>query len=184
MEAETAKILAGVGAVLAIVGPFGYGVVGIIGLILVLIGLLGLADHFRDAEMRRDTIYWLIFAIIGVIALAVAFTLGFFTIFGFTGPPHRLFAIGGLLVLIAGLVVAEIFLILAASRLRRVYAALAQRTGEGLFNTAGTLYFWGAVLTIVLVGALLILVSWILAAVAFFTAKLPPPPAQQPSPPQ
>ncbi|MFB6490331.1 MAG: DUF996 domain-containing protein [Thermoproteus sp. AZ2] len=181
MEAETAKILAGVGAVLSIVGPFGYGIVGIIGLILVLVGLLSLADYFKDSEMRQNTIYWLIFAIIGVIALVATFVLGFFALSRFVVGPHLYTRVTSLtavnvLALIAGLVVAEVFFILAASRLRRVYAALAQRTGEGLFNTAGTLYFWGAVLTIVLVGLILLFVSWILAAVAFFSAKLPPPP--------
>lgn len=179
MDVETGKIMAGVGAILLIVGPFFYGVVGIVGLILVLVGLLTLADHFKDAEMRRNAIQWVIFAIIAIVALVVAFALELFALWSFMVPPYAYSAMSELLVIIAGLVVAEIFYVLSASRLRRVYATLAQRTGESLFNTAGTLYFWGAVLTIVLVGGILMLISWILAAVAFFTAKITPP--QQPS---
>jgi hypothetical protein len=62
-------------------------------------------------------------------------------------------------------------------RLRKTFETLAQKSGEQSFNTAGTLLWWGAILSIILVGFILIFLAWIFAAVGFFSMKL-----QQPQP--
>jgi hypothetical protein len=72
------------------------------------------------------------------------------------------------------LVVAFIFYLLMAINFRRVFNALEQRSGEHLFHTAGTLLWVGAILTIILVGAFLVWIAWLIAAIAFFSMKLPP----------
>ena len=63
--------------------------------------------------------------------------------------------------------------------LRKSFDALANKTGNGMFKTAGLLLLIGAILTIVLIGLILIFVAWILLTVAFFSMpSTPPPPAQ------
>ena len=67
----------------------------------------------------------------------IGFAIGFFTL-GL-----------GFILGIAGLVVAFVFYILAASHLRTTFKDLAQKSGEQSFNTAGMLLWWGAILTII-----------------------------------
>jgi predicted membrane protein len=61
--------------------------------------------------------------------------------------------------------------VLAASHLRRTFNTLAQKSGEASFTTAGILLWWGAILTIILVGLVLIVIAWIFATIGFFTMK-------------
>ncbi len=79
----------------------------------------------------------------------------------------------GLIAFFAGLIVAFVFYILAASHLRRTFNTLAQKSGEASFTTAGNLLWWGSILSIVLVGFVLILIAWIFATIGFFTMKTP-----------
>ena len=72
--------------------------------------------------------------------------------------------------------------------MRKSFNSLAQKSGEHMFETAGTLLFVGAILTIVLVGFLLIFIAWIMATIAFFSIKVPqqsygyaPPPTATPT---
>ncbi|MEL9990062.1 MAG: DUF996 domain-containing protein [Thermoproteus sp.] len=172
MEAEMAKILAGVGAILAALGPLGRGVVGLIGAVLLLVGLISLADFYGDQAMRNDAVYWFIFVVIAIIVLAVAFSLGVFSIGALMSG--RLFTGGfSLIVFIVAVVLGWILYLMSARRYRNVMSAMAKRSGESLFETAGTLYYWGAVLTIILVGLILMLIADILAGVAFLIMKTP-----------
>lgn len=178
MDAETAKILAGVGAILAAVGAFEH-IVGIIGVILMLVGLISLADIFGDQKMRSDSVMWFIYAIIAFLVLTIGGALSLFPLFSLMefalSPPGGFghMALLGIVVFIIVLVIAFVFFLLSADKFKSVMAALGQRTGESLFGTAGTLYYWGAVLTIVIVGAVLLFVALILAGIAFLTAKIP-----------
>lgn len=57
-----------------------------------------------------------------------------------------------------------------------------------MFRTAGTLLWWGAILTIIFVGIILVWIAWLILAIAFFSMKLAPtqaytPPYQAPPPP-
>ena len=51
---------------------------------------------------------------------------------------------------------------------RRAFYALAEKSGEGNFRTAGLLMLLGGALTIVAVGGLLFFIGWIIAAIGFF----------------
>lgn len=42
-----------------------------------------------------------------------------------------------------------------------------------MFNTAGMIMIIGTVLTIIVIGVILLLIAWILAAVAFLSIKAP-----------
>ena len=88
----------------------------------------------------------------------------------------------GLAVGIAFLIVAFIFYVLAATHLRKTFSALAQKTGEHSFETAGTLLWIGALLTIIGVGVLLIFIAWIFAVIGFFTMRDPQPQPYTPQP--
>lgn len=86
------------------------------------------------------------------------------------------------------LIVAFIFYVLMAMNFRRAFNTLAQRSGENMFRTAGTLLWWGAILTIIFVGIILVWIAWLILAIAFFSMKLAPtqaytPPYQAPPPP-
>jgi uncharacterized membrane protein len=158
-----------IGSILLIISPLTYGVVGIIGIILLFMGIKGLSNYYQDPEMYQNTVKGIINYVIALIAFAVAM-VGIGLIFVFIGIP----------ILIVGLIVAFIFYVQAAKHLRKTFNALAQRTGEHSFETAGYLLWLGALLTIVLVGAVLIFVAWIFAAIGFFSMKTSPQPAQQP----
>jgi uncharacterized membrane protein len=69
-------------------------------------------------------------------------------------------------------------LIVSAWLLKRGYERIAVRTGTKAFRTVGRLYFYGALLVIVLIGAILAFVAGILQIKAFFS--LPGSPPNQP----
>lgn len=176
---ESSKTLAGIGSILLILSiiPDAGAVFGIIGAILLLIGVKGLARYYQDNEVYQNTLMGIIFLIIASIVAAVA-------IFGAVISFLSLFSVGfGVLVLILGLIFAFIFYLLAAMRLRKTFDALAQKSGEQSFATAGNLLWWGAILTIIFVGLILIFIAWIFATIAFFSMKLQPqqPYVSQPS---
>ena len=58
---------------------------------------------------------------------------------------------------------------------KRGYELIAVRTGTKTFRTVGRLYFYGALLVIVLVGAVLAFVAAILQIKAFFSLQESPP---------
>lgn len=182
MEPDTAKVLGGVGSILAVLG------IDIVGYILVLVGMRGLGDYYNDEGVKRNSLWWFIWGIVGGIAVMAVFYIAIISwAFGASvlGPAAAPFGVlvGIFAGVIAALLIAEIFGVLSAIYLKRVYAALSARSGEGLFNTAAELYWWGSLLTIVLVGLILVWISWIISAVAFFSMKpgaaaraAPPPP--------
>ena len=173
---ESSKNLAGIGALLIAIGSF-FGPLGIVGLILLLVGMKGLADYYKDHGIYQNAIWGLIFGIIGLVAaMVVIFGLVFGSIFsGLALMPVADVGFGfaaiGLIIL--ALVILFVFYVLAAMYFRRAFSILAQKSGEHMFETAGTLLFFGALLTIILVGLVLVLVAWLLVAVAFFSIRTP-----------
>lgn len=172
MDPEIAKILAGVGSILAAAGPLMHGVVGIVGVVLLLVGLISLADYYGDQSMRNDAVYWFIYAVIAVIVLAIGASVGVFSL-GVLMSGHLLASLLTLAGVIVVVVIAWIFYLLSAKRFRGAMSAMAKKSNEGLFETAGTLYYWGAVLTIIIVGLVLLFIAYILAGVAFLIMKTP-----------
>ncbi len=190
---ESSKTLAGVGSILLILSvvPTAGAVLGIIGAILLLIGIKGLASYYHDNNIYQDALMGVVFLIIALVVVAVA-------VFGAVFSFMSILGIGlGIVLIIAGLVIGFVFYLLAAMRLRKSFEALAQKSGEHSFSTAGTLLWWGAILTIVFVGLILILIAWIFSTIGFFSMRLqsqqpyqsqpygytpPPPPTTASSP--
>jgi len=71
------------------------------------------------------------------------------------------------------LVVMFIFFLLQAIFYRNSFTILSEKSEEKMFDTAGLLLLIGAILTIILVGVILLLIAWILAAIGFFSIKTP-----------
>ncbi len=177
MSMEPGKSIAGVGALLLIIGSF-VPFLGIIGFILLMIGLKNLSDYYKDRNIFNNALYGIIFGIIGVAAAAfLLIALIFSGSFLGTITGNIIAFFSGILI---ALVVAFIFYILMALYLKRAFDGLANKTNIGMFRTAGMLLLIGAVLTIILIGLILIFVAWILLTVAFFSmsSSTQSPPAQ------
>jgi uncharacterized membrane protein len=198
---EYAKTLAGEGSILLLLSivPYAGWILGIIGVVLLLRGLKELSYYYQDETIYQNSLTGVKFYIVALIAAGAATAalligIGSATAFKFTGSfvPTAGFATG-VVAFFAGLVVAFVFYVLATSHLRRTFDTLAQKSGEASFTTAGTLLRWGAILTIILVGFILIFIAWIFATIGFFTMKsrqyqqyaprpnenVPPPPSPQ-----
>ena len=175
---ESSKTLAGVGSILLILSivPYAGAVLGIVGAILLLMGLKGLATYYQDNQIYDNALMGVIFLIIAMVVVAVA-VFGAILLFIST-----IGVIGGVVILVLGLIVAFVFYLLAAMRLRQTFDTLAQKSGEQSFNTAGTLLWWGAILTIIFVGVILVFIAWIFSTIGFFSMKLQAQPMQTQQP--
>lgn len=172
-NADSSKMLAAIGALLLFLSFVP--VIGIIGIILLFIGLKGLSDYYKEPSIVGHAFKGLIFGIIGSIAataLSSTLFLGFFTIAPATDG--FLAAIGAIALTIVILIVAFVFYLLMAMNLRRAFNTLADRSGENMFRTAGTLLWYGAILTIIVVGLILVWIAFLMLAIAFFSMKLAP----------
>ena len=177
---EYAKTLAGEGSILLLLSlvPYAGWILGIIGVVLLLRGMKELSNYYEDEKIYQNSLTGVKFYVVAIIAAAVAIAaitigVGSATGFQFTTESFVLtvgFGIG-LIAFLGGLVIAFIFYVLATSYLRRTFKTLAQKSGEVSFTTAASLLWWGAILTIIVVGLLLIFIAWIFATIGFFTMK-------------
>jgi uncharacterized membrane protein len=198
MTFETSKNLSAVGALLIVIGVvLGFvwsfsGVVSLIGIIILLIGLKGLANFYKEDGIFNNALYSIIIAIvgcvvgIGVIVITAVSALAdilpgidltniedwgnvgtdvttVFADFDFSS----LFGLFG--ALMVGLIIFYIVLIVSMFFLRKSMNQLSEKSGIGLFGTAGLLMLIGAIIPVF--GLLLIFIGVILATVAFFQIK-------------
>ncbi len=174
---EYSKTLAGEGAILLLLSmiPYVGWVLGIVGVVLLLRAMKEFSNYYQDETIYQNSLTGVKYYIIAIIAAAVAIaaiTLGAWSATGFT--TDFVFTAGfgiGLVAFLAGLIIAFVFYILAASHLRLTLKTLAQKTGENSLNTAADLLWIGSILTIIAIGLILILIAWIFATIGFFTMK-------------
>ena len=180
---EYARTLAAEGSILILLGlvPYVGWILGIIGVVLFLRGMKELSNYYQDDRLYQNSWTGVKFYIVALLAAGVAIaaiTIGIWTATGFTFTadfvPTVAFGVG-VAAFLAGIVIAFVFYVLATSHLRRVFSALAEKTGESSFTTAGILLWWGAIFTIIVVGLLLILIGWIFATIGLFSMKPRPP---------
>ena len=208
MTLQSSKTLGGVGALLMVISPFAVSgfslLIGLVGLILVLIAVKGLSDHYKEPSIFNNSLYGVILSIVGVVVFVAALfvtAVSFFTnVLGvelstaFSDPTAfaniewtEAMILDNLLdhvaALVGSLVILFIFVVVAAIFYRKSLTTLAEKTGVGLFGTAGLLLLIGAVLTIIVIGFLLIWVAFIFLTVAFFQIREEPtqPPPMTPS---
>jgi uncharacterized membrane protein len=178
---QYSKTLAGEGAILLLLSlvPYAGWILGIIGIILLIRAMKEFSNYYQDEEIYKNSLTGVKFYIVALVAAGVAtasLVVGIGTATGFKFATGFVPTVGfgvGLIAFFAGLIVAFVFYILAASHLRRTFNTLAQKSGEASFTTAGNLLWWGSILSIVLVGLVLILIAWIFATIGFFTMKTP-----------
>ncbi|MCW4006259.1 MAG: DUF996 domain-containing protein [Candidatus Bathyarchaeota archaeon] len=156
--------------------PFvGWGL-GVIGIVLLLQATKEFSNYYQDEGIHKNTRMGLKYYSVALIAVgaAIAAMLVSFASAGLFAGATFEFTIGfeiGLIILIGGLITGFVFFVLATTYLRKTFNALAEKSGDTLFKTAGTLLWWGSVFSILLVGLLLILIAWIFAALGFFSMK-------------
>jgi uncharacterized membrane protein len=160
-----AKTLGGIGSILLLIPG-----VSIVGYILILIASKYISDDLGDKSIFNNMLYAVITGIVGVaIGISVIFTSTLFSAFSVAAmSPNIISMIMGILV---GLAVMWIFLIISSIFIRRAYNTIATRLNVNWFKTAGTLYFVGALLTIVLVGLIVLFIAYIIQIIAFFSIQ-------------
>jgi uncharacterized membrane protein len=198
MAIETNKALGGVGAILMFIGIIPvisyYAIIELIGLILVMVALYNLASYYTERGIFNNALYGLIAGIVGGVIAAVVVFVSVITsltdflyqlfptwngdwtaLSGLTpdvsnlNPTDILPFVGGIL---GALAILWIFTIIAAFFVRRSVVSLSEKSGVGLFSTAGLLMLIGSVLIIAFgLGLILIWISALLLAIAFFQIK-------------
>jgi uncharacterized membrane protein len=174
---EYSKTLAIEGSILLLLSliPYVGWVLGIVGVVLLLRSMKEFSNYYQDEKIYRDAFTGVKYYIVAIVAAAVsiaAIALGVWSATGFNADFVFTASFGvGLVTFLAGLVVAFVFYVLAASHLKNTFNTLAQKSGEGSLATAGTLLWIGSILTIIGVGLILIFISWIFATIGFSAMK-------------
>ncbi len=177
---EYSKTLAGEGAILLLLSiiPVVGWVLGIVGVVLLLKSMREFSNYYEDESIYRNALTGLKYYIVAIVAVAVAISavvlsIGIATAFTYSSfTPGVLFGVGIAATVIAGLVIAFVFYVLAASHLKQTFSKLSEKSGEGSLRTAGDLLWIGSILTIVFgIGLIVIFISWIFATFGFFGMK-------------
>jgi uncharacterized membrane protein/ribosomal protein L40E len=166
MSFESNKTLGGIGAILLAI-PF----LNLIGIILVLIAMKGMGEYYDDDDIFKNALYGFIFGFVGVIALIAVILMFAFGVSA-ASPVIRestTFAFTGFGLFIIAIVVLYIFSLIGAIFYKKSLDILSEKSGEQTFSTAGLILLIGAAIPII--GEILKVVAWILAAVGFFNIK-------------
>ncbi len=192
---STQKMLGGIGSILILLGWMaGVGILfGVVGAVLWLISMYQLSNILGKLTIFQKVLIGFILNVAGVViafapfalTMVIAFPFGLlakilFLLFNLTDETLDVtldtskLGFGALIVITAALIaimVAYAIFVFGFYLQKQAYEILAQATAQSLFKTAGLLVFIGAITTILLgLGLLLIIVGYIVLAVAFFTA--------------
>ncbi|URA11161.1 DUF996 domain-containing protein [Thermospira aquatica] len=188
---KNTKTLLSVGSLLIILGVVPHLFwVGIVGMVLFLIGIQQFSRSVQDHNLFSDTLWAFLIPVIGLTILSFVIIGTFATTFsgaiirgegipmrGFPGrfsSPFAFFSAGGGLMFLGGIITALIawtFAIVYGIRMQKVSLSLENYLHNNLFRTAGSLFFWGGWLSIILVGMILIWVGWLLYTIGFFSVS-------------
>ena len=178
MDFELAKVLAGLGGIVAGVGVLINWIATLVGAILIYLGLSEYARQLGDSTARDNATRWLIYVAFASVAFTVAYSALGFSLFSLHSLWTWPLAGVAFVVAAAAWVAGWVLQVASAYRVRLLLGPLARSTGEGLFRTADTLYWWGSALTIVVIGVVPLFVAYILMGIAFLTASPPGAPAE------
>ncbi len=147
------------------------------GVILFLVSMNHLSRYYNAPGIFKNVLYGFILTLIAggsfmIILPFLSNIMASLTYGGATGLNTALFA-QLMVTFLAIFTVSYVISIITAVLYWRALTKLAEKSGIEGFKTAGLLYLIGAVLTIVLIGAFLIWVAWILLAIAFNSLKAP-----------
>lgn len=188
---ETEKITGAIGAILIAVG-FSNPILMLAGIVMILVSLRRLADIFKEERIFRDALIGLVTGGVGlgvafVCFLVIVLSLVFSSIvtYGTAEAPITVysplrqlsaFLLGPrpfqiLLAFVVPLLIVFISLLVEGIFLREAFRLLSAKSGEKLFDTAGTVLLIGSLLTILLVGFIILPIGWIILAIAFFSLR-------------
>jgi uncharacterized membrane protein len=172
----------------------GYGapVAELIGVILVLVALKGFADFYKESGIFNNALYGFIVAIVGGVVAVVVIIYAAVGLLGALGLSLSSIISTGTVptitasnvnfntiapfvaTVLAGLLILVVFAIITAILVRKSLGQMSTKTGIGLFGTSGLILLIGAVLTIIGIGVIIIWISFLLLAIAFFNIKPQP----------
>ncbi len=158
------KILAVLGLIVMLVGSSSIGA-SIIGVVLYLVGMYMIADKLNNRDVFR-------FALLSSIALAVgliiaAIVMGAGALLGFLTLQPGV-ALGTMIV---ALIIVYIAILATGWFKKRLMEQIEPHTETTVAVWAGRLYWWGAILTIVIIGLLLVFIAMILEIIAIALLK-------------
>jgi uncharacterized membrane protein len=190
MDIQTYRLLGIIGALLMIlvVVPTVGGFFMLIGIIFVLVALKGYGDAYKESSIFHNTLYTIVFEIIGAVVcvgIVIYGAMGFLASLGVNSLVdlrswtqidwEHAINISNILpfvgAIIVGLVILFAFTVLASLYFKKAMNTLSGKTGVKLFHTTGTVFFVGALLTIILVGLIVIWVAFILLMISFYESK-------------
>ncbi|MGC9180691.1 MAG: DUF996 domain-containing protein [Vulcanisaeta sp.] len=198
MDLNSARITAGIGAILAGVGLLGYGVLGVVGMVIFLVGIVEVANNLRDNMLRNDVITWFILAITAFVVFIVGIFLLFFIhnpafsmlvmiivhaigmpgvyyghngVYGFVYTPFTELLQFMELIMVVG-IFASIPLIISSIFMYRITKRTYVYTGSNYVRIGGLLYVIGAILAPIIVGLVLLLIAWVMIGTALLTTEL------------
>jgi len=164
MEIKDAKLMGGIGSILALLSfiPKAGWIISLVGFILVIIAIKKITDATNRDDVFNDYLKGAIINIVGSIIISLA------------GGGLAIMAImrrhGGVAIgVIVAFVIAWVVMIVGTYFMKKGLVGLSEVTGEKNFATAGNLFFWGAVLLIIAVGGIVSLVGYIFQIIAFFS---------------
>ncbi len=161
------KTLGGIGAIFILLSWVPY-----IGIGLYLIGLIFLSIALKDLSSKAPEKgilkKWLI-SIALIFFIAVSFILAIGSIAAFSNDINQDTIIGSGLAI--WFLIFIIIQIVVGILYKQIFMAVYEITGENLFKTAANTFFWGGILSVILIGNILFFIGWILVAIAFFSIK-------------
>ncbi|MCG2880656.1 MAG: DUF996 domain-containing protein [Vulcanisaeta sp.] len=169
-EIKSAGTLGLVGVILMLVGLIPQaGVLSVVGLILVLIALNKLSKAYGNDAIWRNTLYGFITGIIGVVVLVAAVFAYLMPMLALHALPMIPYGFGMkfLVFFIVLFIIAYVFVVLEYRFFRNAYRELARSSGINDFNDAAKWYWRGALLFIIIVGAILILIGHVYALLGY-----------------
>ena len=161
------KTFAGFGAIFILLSWVPYIGIGlyIIGLIFMSIALKNLSALSPEKGILKK---WLI-SIALIFFIAVSFILAIGSIAAFSNDFNQDTIAGSSLVV--WFLIFIVIQIVVGILYKQIFSSIAEITGEALFKTAANTFFWGGILSVILIGSILFFIGWILVAIAFFSMK-------------
>ena len=161
------KTFGGIGAIFILLSWVPYIGIGLylIGLIFMSIALKNLSTMSPEKGILKK---WLI-SIALIFFIAVSFILAIGSIAAFSNDFNQDTIVGGSLAI--WFLIFIVIQIVVGILYKQIFSSIAEITGEALFKTAANTFFWGGILSVILIGSILFFIGWILVAIAFFSMK-------------
>ena len=155
-------LLGGVGIIGMLLGwiPLIGAIISLAGLITLLIAVYKISKLAPEKQIFKYFLYaYIIFPLVFIIGGGIIIAL----------IGHHLNQTL-LIALIWILIVVPMF-VLQAIYYKKAFLGIYELTRQSLFQTAAKTFYWGSLLTIIGIGIFIVLIGWIIAAVAFFSLR-------------